>query len=252
MLRKPKTIIRAVDGVDIQLHKGETVGLVGESGSGKTTLAKILIGLDEPTFGSVLYNGDDIFNPKKHERKVIRRSIQMVFQDPTTSFNPKKTVKHILSQPLKIHNLVPKNSSLKEEVENNLKMVKLTPPKVFLDKYPKQLSGGQRQRVAIARVLSLKPKVIALDEPVASLDASIRSEMLELLIELKDKYNLSYLYISHNLDIVRVMSDIIKVMYMGKVVETAPAETLYKKPQHSYTKTLLSAIPSLDPNERSL
>ena len=233
--------LRAVNGVSLRIPKGQVVGLVGESGCGKSTLANILLGLQPPTSGDVLYSGQ---NAGSFSRKDVARRIQPIFQDPYSSLNPTKTIHSIVSLPLRVHN-VGDPSEWDRKVHEILDLVGL--PRRVAQSYPSQLSGGQRQRVAIARALIMKPEVVICDEPTSALDVSVQSQILNLLQDLKDDLGLTYLLISHNLAVVEHMADRVAVMYLGRIVEEAPAETLFKDPRHPYTKALLASVLTPDP-----
>lgn len=230
--------IRAVDGIDFTIYKGETFGLVGESGCGKTTTSKLILLLEKPTAGTVLFEGTDIFSLNGDGLQEYRRSVQAIFQDPTSSLNPRMRVADIVSEPIVAQARQPKNE-VRQRVEEAIRDVGLSLRSLSL--YPHEFSGGQRQRIAIARALALRPKCIILDEPVSALDVSIRAQILNLLRELQDKFGFSYLMISHDLAAVKYMSTRIGVMYVGKLVEIAESKELYSKPLHPYTQGLLSA-----------
>lgn len=233
--------VRAVDGVSLFIGNQETLGIVGESGCGKSTLARLFLGLLKPTSGHVHFMGKRLDSFSEKELKVIRRNIQIVHQDPQASLNPRKTVKHAISQPLRVHRITKRKEQLEEAVLGLLKTVGLSPPKRFIDRFPHQLSGGQRQRVCIARAIAIKPKFIVADEPVSSLDMSIKCQILQLMKELQQKYELSYLIISHDLTMVRSVANRIAVMYLGKIMELADVDDLYNNPLHPYTQTLFRA-----------
>ena len=234
--------LRAVNGVSLKIPKGQVVGLVGESGCGKSTLANILLGLQKPTTGDVLYNGQ---NSATFTRKDVARRIQPIFQDPYSSLNPTKTISSIISLPLRIHK-VGDPSEWDRKVHDMLDLVGL--PRRVASSYPSQMSGGQRQRVAIARALIMKPEVVICDEPTSALDVSVQSQILNLLQELKDELGLTYLLISHNLAVVEHMADRVAVMYLGRIVEEADSETLFKDPRHPYTRALLDSVLTPDPS----
>ncbi len=241
---KPKGFVRAVDGVSFEVYKGETVGLVGESGSGKTTVARLLVKLIEPTSGSIYFDGEDITKLSNKEFLPYRRKIQMIFQDPYSSLNPRMTVYSMIAEVLYVHKIVPKNE-IPKMVEQLLEMVGLTSDSMY--RYPHEFSGGQRQRIGIARALAVHPSFIVADEPVSALDVSVQAQILNLLMDLQKQLNLTYLFISHDLSVVRHISDRVIVMYLGKIVEEAPAEKLFENPNHPYTRALLSAIPKPEP-----
>jgi oligopeptide/dipeptide ABC transporter ATP-binding protein len=234
-------VLRAVDGVDLEVAQGETVGLVGESGCGKTTLGRCIVGLYRPTAGEVRYHGQALAPTRD---RATRRQLQMVFQDPHSSLNPRMTVRQVLRELLKVHAIVP-DDRLDERCLELLDLVGLSPRS--LDAYPRQFSGGQRQRVSIARALALEPKVLVADEPVSALDVSVQATVLNLLEELRDKLGLSILLIAHNMAVVRHTCDRVAVMYLGRIVETAPTEALFGDPRHPYTQGLLAAVPRLAP-----
>jgi oligopeptide/dipeptide ABC transporter ATP-binding protein len=237
--------VHAVDDVSFELREGETLGIVGESGCGKTTLIRTLVRLIDATQGTIRYRGDDITKSGRKELEPIRRQMQMVFQDPQSSLNPRKRVAQILATPLKIRG-VPKE---KIEAETRGLLDKVGLQAEHMNRFPHEFSGGQRQRIGIARALALDPKLMMLDEPVSALDVSIQAQVINLLDELQDQFHLSYVFVAHDLSVVRHVSDRIVVMYLGKLVEVSPSEELYDKPIHPYTSALLSAIPIPDPKE---
>jgi oligopeptide transport system ATP-binding protein len=236
--------VKAVDDVSLTLHEGETLGLVGESGCGKSTLCRTIIQLLEPTAGSVKYRGKEIVGLKRKAFEPIRREIQMIFQDPYASLNPRKRVGQIIGDPLQLHGLA-SGTQLRREVQQLMDRVGLTPE--HYNRYPHEFSGGQRQRIGIARALALRPKLIIADEPVSALDVSIQAQIINLLEDLQDEFGLSYIFVAHDLGVVRHVSDRIAVMYLGKIVERSPAPVLYERPIHPYSVALLSAVPIPDP-----
>jgi len=236
--------IKAVDGVSMDIGEGETFGLVGESGSGKTTLGRVVLKLIEPTSGRIFFDGRDITELRGKELLPLRREMQIVFQDPYKALHPKKKVKDIVGEPLIIHEGL-RGKEVEERVSEMLKLVGLNPE--HMHRYPHEFSGGQRQRIVIARALILRPKFIVLDEPTSALDVSVQAKILNLLSDLKEKFGLTYLLISHNLAVVRHFSNRVGVMYLGKLVEVAPTEELFENPRHPYTIGLISSIPVPDP-----
>jgi oligopeptide/dipeptide ABC transporter ATP-binding protein len=238
-------VLRAVDGVDLAIARGETLGLVGESGCGKSTLGRAIVGLERPTAGSVRYGGEALTATRDRAQ---RRRIQMVFQDPYSSLNPRMTVRQALAELLRAHRMVPRNA-IDARCRELLDLVGLGPR--ALDAHPRQLSGGQRQRVAIARALALEPELLVADEPVSALDVSVQATVLNLLDELRAKLGLTVLLIAHNMAVVRHVSDRVAVMYLGRIVETAPTDELFTNPRHPYTSGLLAAVPRLVPGRAS-
>jgi oligopeptide transport system ATP-binding protein len=236
--------VKAVDGLDFEIHKGETLGLVGESGCGKSTTGRAILQLYRPTAGSVVFQGKDLVKLQGEDLRKMRRNMQMIFQDPYASLNPRMTVGDIIGEPLEVHNIA-KGKEKKERVQELLQTVGLNP--YFVNRYPHEFSGGQRQRIGIARALAVQPDFIVCDEPISALDVSIQAQIINLLEELQSKFNLTYLFIAHDLSVVRHISDRIAVMYLGKIVELTDRDTLYKNPLHPYTKALLSAVPIPDP-----
>jgi len=244
MFRKNKKVIRAVDGIDFTLMPGQTLGIVGESGCGKSTMARMLMRFDEPTQGNIFVEGQDIAYLKGNELKAFRNKIQMVFQDPYSSFNPKMTIRQIIAEPMQVMKV-----GTPEERERRVRELITTVglDTSYLDRYPNQLSGGQRQRIGIARALALNPSVIVADEPTSALDVSVRAQVINLLMDLREKIGISIVFISHDLSVVRYISDKIAVMYLGKVVEYGDSEEIFSNPKHPYTKALLQAAPVPDP-----
>ncbi|MBS7638106.1 dipeptide ABC transporter ATP-binding protein [Candidatus Bathyarchaeota archaeon] len=247
LLSRERRWVRAVDSIDLEIERGETFSLVGESGSGKTTTGLVLMQLVEPTEGEILFEGRDIFSLREEERRRLRRDMQMVFQNPYASLNPRMTVEEIVGEPLTIH-LGLKGEERRRRVIELLDIVGLNPGKYYVDRYPHEFSGGQRQRIAIARAIALRPKFIVADEPVSSLDVSIQATILNLLQELKREFKLTYLLIAHNLAVVRYMSDKLAIMYLGKIMEKGVSEEIFQNPQHPYTKALISAFPDINPD----
>ena len=237
--------VRALDGIDLSIRKGETLGLVGESGCGKSTLGRVILRLLPATAGSVTFEGKDVLGSSEKEMKAFRRHMQIVFQNPYASLDPRMTIRQIIQEPLEVHNTAV-GSELRDQVLGLLKLVGLS--EEMADRYPHEFSGGQRQRVGIARALALRPKLIVADEPVSALDVSVQAQILNLLISLKSEFQLTYLFIAHNLDVVRYVSDRIAVMYLGRIVELGECDDVYKTPLHPYTKALISAAPVPDPN----
>jgi oligopeptide/dipeptide ABC transporter ATP-binding protein len=236
--------VRAVDGISFTIERGKTLGLVGESGSGKTTIGRTIVRLYKPTSGQILFGDQDLATLKGEELRQLRRKVQMVFQDPFASLNPRFTIGSLIAEPMYIYNVAPRGE-IRERTIELLKVVGLRPE--YIDRYPHEFSGGQRQRIAVARALSINPEFVIADEPVSALDVSIRAQVLNLLQRLQRQFNLTYLFVSHDLSVVRHVADRIAVMYLGKIVELADRDELYSSPKHPYTRALLSAIPIPDP-----
>ncbi len=236
--------VRAVDGVSFDVYRGETLGLVGESGCGKSTTGRTILQLYRPTAGSVKFEGRELTELKGNDLRTLRREMQIIFQDPFASLNPRMTVGSIVSEPLQIHN-IKRGKELREYVESLLEKVGLNP--FYINRYPHEFSGGQRQRIGIARALALNPKFIVCDEPISALDVSIQAQVVNLLEDLQEELGLTYLFIAHDLSMVRHICDRVAVMYLGKIVELAPTDELYDNPLHPYTQALLSAVPVPDP-----
>lgn len=245
VLLKQTASVKAVDGVSLEIQGGETLGLVGESGCGKSTLGKAVVRLLKPTSGSIRFEQSDITRLSQSQLRPLRRNFQMIFQDPAESLDPRMSVRAIIEEPFLIHGMGTRQERVKW-VNELLDRVGL--PAASAERYPFEFSGGQRQRIGIARALALKPRFIVCDEPVSALDVSVQSQILNLLVELQKDFGLSYLFIAHDLSVVKHVSDRVAVMYLGKIVELASAEQIYQNPRHAYTKALLSAIPSHDPN----
>ena len=247
LLNSQTRIVNAVNNVNLQLNRGETLGLVGESGCGKSTLARLIIRLEKQTSGQILFSGEDIFSFNKEKLITYRRNVQLIFQDPYSSLNPRKSAANIIKEPLTIHH-IGKSDERKESVLELMAKVGLN--KEQANRYPHEFSGGQRQRIGIARALVLRPELVIADEPVSALDVSIQAQILNLLKDLKQDFGLTYLFISHDLNVIRHMSDRVAVMYLGKIVEIAENSDIYNRPLHPYTRILLAALPSCDPKKK--
>ena len=249
ILRREVGSIKAVDGISFDIRRGETMGLVGESGCGKSTAGRTMLRLYDPTRGRVLFNDRNVYELKGHDMLSIRRKAQMIFQDPYASLNPRWTVNAIVGEPLRVHGLA-KGKARIERVQELLRLVGLNP--LFVNRYPHEFSGGQRQRIGVARALASDPEFIICDEPISALDVSIQAQVVNLLEDLQDRLGLTYLFIAHDLSMVRHICDRVAVMYLGKLAELAPKDDLYSNPRHPYTQALLSAVPIPDPKAERL
>jgi oligopeptide transport system ATP-binding protein len=240
--------VRAVDGVSLRVRRGETMGLVGESGCGKSTLGRLILRLVDPTYGRIIFDGHDVTERSQRELRPLRRRMQIIFQDPYSSLNPRMTVREIVGEAIRIHELAKTRADEEARIVQLLAQVGMRAD--AMDRYPHEFSGGQRQRIGIARALAVEPEFIVCDEPVSALDVSIQAQIVNLLVELQERLGLSYLFVSHDLKVVQHVSHRVAVMYLGKIVEQAPAERLYVEPRHPYTRALLAAVPQVDPEKK--
>jgi oligopeptide transport system ATP-binding protein len=247
LLRRTVGYLKAVDGVSFSINRGQTVGLVGESGCGKTTVARNILRLVKATSGRIFFKDLDVLAAEKQQLLEFRRQVSLIFQDPYSSLNPRMTVGNIIGEPVKAHNIA-RGLELRERVADILVKVGLSPE--YMNRYPHEFSGGQRQRIGIARALALQPSLVICDEPVSALDVSIQAQILNLLKDIQEEFNLTLLFIAHDLAVVQFFCDVVAVMYLGRIVEQAESKELYKNPLHPYTKALMSAIPHVDPSQR--
>jgi oligopeptide transport system ATP-binding protein len=247
-LGRSSRVLRAVDNVSIRVRRAETMGLVGESGCGKSTLGRLILRLLDPTFGRVVFDGRDLTRLSQRELRPLRRRMQIIFQDPYSSLNPRMTVREIVAEAIRIHKLAKTRADEEARIVSLLERVGLRPD--VMDRYPHEFSGGQRQRIGIARALAVEPEFIVCDEPISALDVSIQAQIVNLLLELQDRLSLSYLFVSHDLKVVEHVSHRVAVMYLGRIVEQAPTSVLYAEPRHPYTRALLAAAPQPDPDRK--